>query len=134
MIEKNREPSPRELRLFGLMFAGFFGLVGLLVRLRGGALATSVAIWATAGTVAVLYYALPSARRWFYRLWIRLVYPIGWVTSHLALGLVYYVVVTPIGLLARLRDPMRRTLEPSATTYWIVRRTARDPDRYFRQY
>lgn len=36
------------------------------------------------------------------------------------LGFVYYVIVTPIGLLTRLtRDPMARRRDVNAQTYWI---------------
>ena len=64
------------------------------------------------------------------------VYPIGWTVSHLALAVVYYLVVTPIGLLMRLfgRDPMRRKFDPSATTYWQPHESPDEPERYFRQF
>lgn len=37
-----------------------------------------------------------------------------------ALFLVYFLLVTPAGLVSRVvRDPMRRRLDPSAASYWI---------------
>ncbi|MCW2502789.1 MAG: hypothetical protein JWO79_1073 [Actinomycetia bacterium] len=36
------------------------------------------------------------------------------------LALVYYLLVTPIGLVSRLvRDPLRRRKDPRAASYWI---------------
>ncbi|MFJ7128035.1 hypothetical protein [Streptomyces sp. NPDC098101] len=35
------------------------------------------------------------------------------------LAIVYYLVVTPIGLLARaVRDPLTRAVDPEAASYW----------------
>ena len=62
--------------------------------------------------------------------------PIGLVVSYLILGVIYYLVLTPVGLLLRLRgyDPLSREWEPNAGTYWIRREALRDTDRYFRQF
>src|SRR5216684_492634 len=42
----------------------------------------------------------------------------------LPLGVLFYVCITPIGFLMRLtgKDPMRRSFEPAANSYWIVRK------------
>jgi hypothetical protein len=49
---------------------------------------------------------------------------------------VFYGVLTPIGLLMRLfgRDPLNRTFDRSATSYWIEHDPGSDLDRYFQQY
>jgi hypothetical protein len=62
--------------------------------------------------------------------------PIGWTISHLVLGAVYYLVLTPIGLVMRLlgRDPMQRRFDRSAKSYWIERTPRTDPSRHFRQF
>ena len=64
------------------------------------------------------------------------IFPIGWVVSHLAMAAVYYVAVTPIGLVMRLvgRDPMERQLDRERATYWVERTRDGDADRYFRQF
>ncbi|MFJ4343420.1 hypothetical protein [Streptomyces sp. NPDC088915] len=37
------------------------------------------------------------------------------------LAIVYYLIVTPVGLLARVvRDPLTRGTDPKATTYWAA--------------
>jgi hypothetical protein len=62
--------------------------------------------------------------------------PIGWVMSHVILGIIYYLVLTPIGLLLRAlgRDPLRRRFETGARSYWIDRGEEPAVERYFRQY
>jgi hypothetical protein len=64
------------------------------------------------------------------------VFPIGWLVSHLLLAAIYYLVVTPIGVMMRVcrYDPMQRRFDRQAATYWKPRRNTDDPQRYFKQY
>jgi hypothetical protein len=52
------------------------------------------------------------------------------------MALIFYLVVTPVAVIMRLvgRDPMERTFDRSAKTYWKPRRTDPSSTRYFRQY
>jgi hypothetical protein len=61
--------------------------------------------------------------------------PLAWTVSTVLLILVYYLVLTPIGLALRLagRDRMGRRFDSDRTTYW-VKRNESDPSRYFRQF
>lgn len=70
-----------------------------------------------------------------YRAWMAAFRPVGWSVSFLLLACVYYVILTPTGLLMRAlgRDPMERTIDRSATSYWVRRKPVTDPRRYFRQ-
>ncbi|MET9432227.1 MULTISPECIES: hypothetical protein [unclassified Streptomyces] len=37
------------------------------------------------------------------------------------LAIVYYLVITPIGLIAKaVRDPLARSVDPKATSYWTA--------------
>ena len=65
-----------------------------------------------------------------------LAFPIGYVIGFIALALVYYLMVTPIGLVFRLlgRDPMHRTFDRSAASYWIRRPETPSAKRYFQQF
>ena len=66
-----------------------------------------------------------------------LTWPIGFVVSHVVLALVYYLVLTPIGLLMRLfgYDSMKRRFDPEAPSYWVERPAAGfDIRRYLRQF
>jgi len=49
--------------------------------------------------------------------------PIGYVLSHIVLGVVFYGLLTPIGLAMRAvgLDPMHRKIDRSAKSYWIAR-------------
>ena len=76
---------------------------------------------------------------WFrplYVVWTAVGLPFRWILSHVLLLLIFFGVVTPIGLLLRALgyDPMRRAADERATTYWVERPDSDDHQRYFRQY
>ena len=135
LLEINRNPSRRELLWFGALTALFFGFVGVLICFKGDAPVAASVVWAVASVATIAFYALPPLRRPMYLGWMRAVFPIGWTVSHLVLIVVYYLLVTPIGLVMRLvgRDPMQRRFDRQAATYW-VERSAADSSRYFRQF
>ena len=138
IIEINKNPSRMDLLVFAESMAGILGIVGLLLLKHHPGV--SVVLWLIAIPVSTIggmaAWWLPGATRIVYLAWMYAVYPIGWTVSHLALAVVYYLVVTPIGLLMRLfgRDPMLRKFDPSATTYWQPHDSADEPERYFRQF
>jgi hypothetical protein len=137
VIELNRNPSRSQLRWFaGLWFPAFWGLVGFLLYRRLGAGPIPYTVWAAAAAVSVAGLIAPRFMRWVYLGMMTVTYPIGWTVSNLILMLVYYLVLTPTGVIMRLvgRDPMQRELERDVPTYWVPRETDRSPSRYFRQY
>jgi hypothetical protein len=136
LIEINKNPSPRDLRWFGVIVAAVLGLIGLVARFLWAAPKVAMVLWIAAAAIFVVYYAVPPLRRWMYIGWMYLVFPIGFVIGHVLLGIAYYLVLTPVGLLMRLfrYDPMTRRFEPDAASYWIERRPADDKKRYFRQF
>ena len=136
LIEINRNPSPRELRWFGALFLVFFGVVGAVVVWRFHAMPVSKWIWSVAAVITLTYYAIPPLRRPVYLGWMYATYPIGWVVTHTILAAVYFLLLTPIGLVRRAlgADPLQRRIDTDASTYWTEHRPDADPDRYFRQF
>jgi Saxitoxin biosynthesis operon protein SxtJ len=136
MIEINFHPSRQELRTFGLAFLVAGGLGGFLLAWRFGLGAPSIVLWALAPIGGLLALVAPRALRPLYILLTVLAWPIGMVVGTVSLAVVYYVVITPLGLVFRLlgKDPMSRRFDRQAATYWIERRQAPSVERYFRQF
>ena len=63
-------------------------------------------------------------------------WPVGWVVSSLALGLLYYAVFTPVALVFRLigRDALSRRFDRQAATYWEPYNPDLGTERYLRQF
>ena len=76
-----------------------------------------------AGGVLILLGALaPHLAIPFHRAWMKAAAWLGWINSRIILGVMYYGVMTPVGLLTRLlgRDPLRRR-RISPDTHWVTR-------------
>ena len=135
MIDINKNPSPRTLRQFSVAAAVFSALVGYFPFASAGSWTIAAAIWTAGTVVATMGLARPPCVRGVYRCTSYIAAPIGIVVSLIVLGIVYYGVVTPTGVVMRLvgRDPMQRRRGPAVETYWRKRKETL-PDRYFRQF
>lgn len=73
-----------------------------------------------AGGFVVLGIPFPMLLWPVERLWMGLAVVLGWINTRILLSVVFYLVVTPVGLAMRLfgRDPLNRRLDPDATSYW----------------
>ena len=132
----NRNPSPRDLRWFGLLLPIFVALVGAIARWQFGAPTAPLGIWSAGGALVVLYWGAPPLRRPILVGWMYAGLPIGWTVSHLMMGVVYFAVVTPIGLLSRLvrSDTLHRRPDRNARSHWIERLRRNGTRRYLRQF
>jgi len=137
MISINWHPTNRELRQFaGIWFPAFWAIVGLLVGFRTGWWHIVLPVWATVAAVSVAGLIWPRLMRPIFVAWIVAAFPIGWTVSHLLLAAVYYLLITPLGLVMRLvgRDKLQMRFDKSATSYWIPRPPPPPVSRYFRQF
>jgi len=74
--------------------------------------------------VLVLTMLVPAAFRPMAVVWLALSHALGWVSSKVLLTLVFYAIVTPVGLLRRLagKDPLRlRGFKASNTSVMVTR-------------
>ena len=137
LIELNRNPSRRELRLFAAVgFPAFFGLVGGLVLYFSGNLGISLAIWVSALLVSLIGLLRPPLMRIVYLGLLYVTFPIGWTISTLVVAGIYYLLLTPIGVLLRLvrRDALRLRRSRSAQSYWVELEMDDEIEHYLRQY
>ena len=135
-MQLNLNPHRDTLRTFGI--ATLIGC-GLLAGLAWWRWELPVLVWSSGifGVMALLCgLFVPAAARWLYVGITVAVYPIGFVVSHILMAILYYGLLTPIGLIMRAtgRDPLQRRFERSATTYWQRHPPPRPAERYFKQY
>ncbi len=136
MIEINWNPSRKELWVFSALWLLFFGVVAGLVYARTGSATAAGTIGGVALLVDLVGLCFPRFLRIVYVGWMLAVFPLGWVISHLAIAVVYYLVLTPMGLALRLwgRDALGRSWDRTADSYWQPHEDPNDPERYFRQF
>ncbi len=117
----HHEVTPQQLRSFGLLVGGIFAVIGVWPLLWRG---HDLRLWAMilAGLLIVPALVAPRSLRWFHRGWMALGDVLGWINTRIILGVIFYGIFTPMGIVMRWRhDPMRRGWEPDATTYRVER-------------
>jgi hypothetical protein len=137
LVDINWHPTEKELKQFArIWFPFFYVVVGALAWGKYGSPRIAWCVWGTGVTLSLASLAFPEILRWIFVGMSVVTWPIGWVVSHLLLGVIFYGIVTPIGFLLRLcgRDPLQRKFDSQAKTYWVPHEPTTDTRRYFRQY
>ena len=126
--------TPRALRNFGLLFSGIFSIAAAVMVWKGSALWTAAA--AAAGMALLAGLAFPRALLYPYVGWMTFALLVGSIMTRLVLAAVYFVVMTPIGLLLKLtgKDMLDRKIDKNANTYWKRHEAETDLKRYTRQF
>ena len=121
-------------RGFGVVFTVVFVLIGAFP-LIGGNLPHWWAL-IVAAVFGVLTLVRPSVLAPLNRLWMKFGLLLHRIISPLVMGMLFFVVVTPVGVLMRAtgKDPMNRRREPDADSYWIVREPGPEPETMKQQF
>ncbi len=146
MISRTGEPTGRQLRQFAAVALLFGAGLAAWITLSGGSRVAAGVLLGLGLAIGVAGLLRPPSVRLPFLLLMAATVPIAFVLSHLVLGILYYGVVTPTGLLLRLlgRDPLRlrdasasaapdASSSESSESYWEPRERERDPARYLRQ-
>ncbi len=108
-------------RMFGLLFAAVFAGLSLWPLVHG----EKIRFWALSvgGVFLVLALAVPRALSSMNRGWMRLGLSLNRIVSPVAIGVVYYLTLVPMGLVMRAfgKDPLRLKCDRAAASYWIPR-------------
>jgi hypothetical protein len=129
------ESSRSQLRRFGITVAVGLACIGFLSWYRGHTNAPAV-LW----TIATLFFLsgliFPDLLRRIEKGWMGLALVLAWVNTRIILTLLFYAVITPIGVIMRLfRDPLDRRLHDGRVSYWVPKKPEPfDPKRYENQF
>lgn len=115
------ELDKKGLRQFGFTFGGIIaGLFGLVIPWLFG-LNYPYWPWVVLAVFAAWALVVPTTIEPFYKLWMRFGLVLNFVMSRVILGIVFYLVVLPTGMIIRLkgRDPMNRRLDDHVESYRV---------------
>lgn len=124
-----------ELRRFAFTLAVGFGILSLLLFWKRSPVAVVPAIL----TLALVAVGLvrSEALRGVRDGWMRVATLMGSVMSYVVLTMTFFLVLTPTGCVMRImgRDPLARSMDPSAKSYWIVKAQQEQmPEQYEKMY
>jgi hypothetical protein len=114
-------------RGFGLVFAAVFAIIATWPLVHGQA-----PRWPALGLAALLALIAatrPAVLARANRLWTRFGVALGNIAGPFAVTVLFYAIVTPLGLLMRLtrKVPLRLSMDSAAESYWIARRPPGPP-------
>ena len=125
MIEeiKNIKSAKNDIRKFGVTIGLFLMILAGYFFWRGR---DSFEILLVSGiALCVLGLAIPIVLKPIYWIWMILAVILGWIMTRVILSLLFYIMITPIGLLSRLSGNRFLDLkwDKSKDTYWNYRST-----------
>lgn len=108
-------------RSVGLVFAVVFLIIAVAPWFFGG----GIRVWSFVVSVvfAVAALTVPGILAPLNKVWTRFGLLLHSVVSPIVLGLMFFAVVTPMGLIMRMlgKDPLRLRRDTTAPTYWLER-------------
>lgn len=125
----------RDLRKFGWTVGGALIVLGVLFFLRHKA---NYPYFFWPGIVLLVFAATcPGALKQIYIGWMTMAFVLGFILSHVILTLFFFLILTPIGLVARLfrKDFLSLIRDRQSASYWVRRhdppKTLADYERQF---
>ena len=104
---------------FGILFFIFFLTIGLYPLISSG----TIRIWSITVSLVFLIITIikPNLFTSLNKLWIKFGILIGKIISPIVMGLIFFFVVTPIGILMKILKKDVMGLKRGASSYWITR-------------
>jgi hypothetical protein len=121
--EFNREEEIKgsSNRSFGIVFTIVFLIIGLIPLINSG----PIRVWSLGLGAAFLLtsFIKPEILQPLNNLWTRFGLLLSKIMNPIILGILFFLVVTPIGMLMRIfsGNPMKPKFDPTAQSYWIKR-------------
>jgi hypothetical protein len=128
--------SLRIEREFGLIVGAVFVLLGCWWIYRGKFTSVAYVFLPLGSTLILLGLVWPRALVYPNQAWMKLAEALSFVMTRLILGVVFFLVVTPIGIIKRLFgwDPLSRRSGRSASYWTAYSERQRDPRHYEKMY
>jgi hypothetical protein len=119
---KDKKLDKKDLREFGLITGGI--LVCLFGLFLPWLLEHKFPLWPwiVAGILWAWALLLPATLKPVYRAWMAIGHVLGWINTRIILGIMFYLIFLPVGLLLRLfgKDAMARKLSKTRDSYRVV--------------
>ena len=119
LVDINFSPSKEELLSFGKTMIIGFSIFALIAYFIFGAPKVAIG-FVVFGFFSFVLSFFGKAALAVYLPWMGFAFIMGTIVSNAILALIYFVLITPIGLFFKLtgRDVLNRKFKPGVSTYW----------------
>ena len=134
--EVTRPPTDRQLRQFAAIAVIVLAALAIWQLAARGSLVVIGCYAASAVIAAAIGLARPRWLATSFTCWMIAAFPLAWLVSNLVLAMIFFGLLTPLGLLFRLlgRDPLDRAWPGRQDSYWQEKPAADKSERYLRQF
>ena len=119
---KQKEIKTGSNKSFGIVFFVIFIIVALWPLLKD----ENIRVWSLIVSIIFLTLGLLNSKILtpFNKLWMKLGILLGAIVSPIVMGVVYFGVITPIGLIMKLfgKDVLNLKIDKNKNTYWTLKK------------
>jgi len=120
---KGLDTSEKRLRQFGITVGAVFLALTLWMFLKQYPILFQYLLGIIGILLMVIGISCSSVLRRIYKVWMGIAFAMGWIVSRILLVIIFYLVLTPIGLTARLfgKDFLDIRVKKVQDSHWIKR-------------
>ena len=115
-----KETTKKDLRQFGIALGIILIIIGTVHFFKHNVKAGYV-LWGIGVFPLIIGIFIPDILRPVYKVFLKVAHAIGWFNTRVILVIVYYLLVTPIGLIMRLfgKDILNVKIDKKKESYWL---------------
>jgi hypothetical protein len=119
--------TPKELQRFAFLVGSVLLLIGGAGLFKHWSVLVAAALWVGALMLLLGGWLNPQLLEKVYAVWMGMAFALGWVVSRAILILLFYLVITPIGIVARMfgKKFVDVAFRRGSESYWIPRRNSK---------
>ena len=131
---KNIKCGKIELRQFGIGFGSVFAILGLIFFLKQSP--NYRYFLGVSGIFLFCGVVFPRALGLVYKTWMPLATTLLWLLTKVALIVLFYLILTPVGLLAKLfgKQFLNLKFKESVNSYWVKKQEISGKETYEQQF
>ena len=135
-LEKNSKVTSASDRSFGVMFGFIFIIIAVIIRLRNNPQNIQLLFLALSFLTFLISFTRPGLLSTPNKLWMRFSLLLARFVSPIVLGLLFYVLISPLALVLRLfgRDELRLKTKKVASNWQIRQINGYSLDSFKNQY
>jgi len=113
--------TKKNLRNFGLLVGGIFLAISSMLLIQNIQGIITYLLLIMGGFLFISGIFIPNSLKIFYKIWMGAAIVMGWFVSRILLTILFFLVITPIGLIARLfkKKFLDINFKEKKESYWI---------------
>ena len=113
----------KQIRQFGLLVGIVLVAAGSWQLYRQIYPIVRIVLWSIGGFLFAGGLLWPQILKPLYVFWMLLAHMLSWVNTRIILGVIFYLIFTPIALVMRIaqRDGLQKKINKNASSYWTQR-------------